>query len=118
MSFPTIKSSDEISKLFSIGKKISNRYILLIYSDELITQNSSLYTEHGQNSGRVAFIAGKKNGNAVWRNAAKRRLREVYRENRPLLKDMDVLLIAKPPITKYPYTDVMSSCNSLFVRIK
>ena len=50
--------------------------------------------QHDQN-GRVAFIAGKKLGNAVWRNRAKRRMREVCRVIGGPFQGYDVVFIAK-----------------------
>ena len=42
----------------------------------------------------MAYIAGKKNGNAVWRNRAKRKLRAAWALADDLPTSYDVLLIA------------------------
>lgn len=67
----TIKSSTEISQLFSTGHRLHTPYFTVIVGVQ--DDKQSNYERHGH-SGRVAFIAGKKLGNAVWRNLAKRRL--------------------------------------------
>lgn len=67
-------------------------------------------SKHDQ-EGRVAFIAGKRHGNAVWRNAAKRRLRELYRALDGDWKRSDVLFIAKSQILKESYSKVLSACD-------
>lgn len=61
--------------------------------------------EHGRH-GRVAFIAGKKNGNACWRNAAKRRMREIARHAGAPWPDFDVLFVAKRALTDASYSKV------------
>ena len=46
--------------------------------------------------GRVGFTVSKKVGNAVVRNAVKRRLRDIARRNKLAWRGRDVVLIAKP----------------------
>lgn len=58
--------------------------------------------EHGP-SGRVAFIAGKKNGNAVWRNAAKRRMRALCSELEGPWPGFDIIFLAKRNVLKVSY---------------
>jgi len=106
----TIKSNEEISTIFSQGKRLSNRFITVIIKDE-----SSI--EHDRD-GRVAFIAGKKHGNAVWRNAAKRRLRELNRHLEGDWKDYDVLFIAKSSILHDSYSKVLSACDKTLKNVK
>ena len=97
-----IKSSLEISYLFSHGKRLHTPYLTLIV----------LKQEHGRhdiNGGRVAFIAGKKYGNAVWRNAAKRRMRELARATGAPFAGYDIIFLAKPKILLAPYSLVLNS---------
>ena len=49
--------------------------------------------QHGR-PGRVAFVAGKKLGNAVWRNRAKRRMRAAYQALDIDLAGRDVVFVA------------------------
>ena len=97
-----IKASEEISLLFSEGKRLHTQFITLIVSD---TQECGF-------KGRVAFIAGKKNGNAVWRNSAKRRLRAVCRELPAQPVGYDVIFVAKKGILEPPYSKVLQQCNT------
>ena len=62
-------------------------------------------------AGRVAFIAGKRNGNAVWRNAAKRRLRALCRDLGGPWPNFDVIFLAKKPLLKASYSKVMNACE-------
>lgn len=68
------------------------------------------YEQHDR-PGRVAFIAGKKNGNAVWRNAAKRRMREIYRTLEGDWKKYDLLFIARSSILNASYSKVLNACD-------
>ena len=58
--------------------------------------------EHDHN-GRVAFIAGKKLGNAVWRNRAKRRMRALCHDLNGPFDGYDVVFIAKKSTNEAPY---------------
>lgn len=84
--FATIKSSTEVSRVFMQGKRLNAHSLtLLVYENE---------EQHGR-GGRVAFIAGKKLGNAVWRNRSKRRLREVCRALGGPWNGRDVVFMAR-----------------------
>ena len=97
----TIKSHEDISKLFSNGKRLRTPYLTFIVLPE---------EQHGQD-GRVAFIAGKKNGNAVWRNAAKRRMREICRAMGGPWAGLDVIFLAKSCINDAAYSKVLTTCE-------
>lgn len=100
----TIKSSTEISYIFSHGNRYNASVITLIVlrTDE----------QHGRN-GRVTFIAGKKNGNAVWRNAAKRRMRAIYHELKGPWSGFDIIFLANKKTTRVPYSTVLSACKKV-----
>ena len=83
----TIKSSREIDTVFREAKRSAHPLIIV-----LATQ-----TPEGRGrTGRVAFIAGKKLGNAVVRNRSKRVLREAARRCEGPWDGYDVLLVARP----------------------
>ena len=96
----TIKSSTEISYLFSHGKRHATPVVTII-----VYQGDS---QHGP-SGLVAFIAGKKNGNAVWRNRAKRRLRSVCHDLGGPWSDLNVLFIANKKTNRAEYNELLSA---------
>lgn len=100
----TIKSNAEISYLFSHGKRHATPFVtMIVFEGE---------TEHGP-GGRVAFIAGKKNGNAVWRNSAKRRMRAIYHDLKGPWPQLNVLFIANRKTTKASYSKVLSACENV-----
>lgn len=102
----TIKSSSDISDLFSHGKRFRAQHVTLIVSPQ---------KQHGRD-GRVAFIAGKKSGNAVWRNSAKRRMRAVCHDLGGPWAGFDVVFLAKSHIGGVPYGKVLSSCDETLKR--
>ena len=69
-------------------------------------------TQHGP-SGRVAFIAGKKNGNAVWRNSAKRRLRAVCHDIGGPWPELNVIFMANRKTTHVEYRKLVSTCKKI-----
>lgn len=94
----TIKSNTDISAVFSRGKRYNSSGMTFIVLEA---------AQHDL-SGRVAFIAGKKNGNAVWRNAAKRRMRALCDELEGPWPGFDVILLAKRNILKMSYHRLLS----------
>lgn len=111
----TIKSSEEISSLFKNGRRYSNKYVSFIFEERKPCFEGK--TKHDLN-GRVAFIAGKKNGNAVWRNSSKRRLREICRALNGPWNGFDVIFIAKKPLLEESYSKVLEACEkTLFKNI-
>ena len=90
----TIKSSKDIDLIFKNGEKINFPFLNLI-----VCKNNSI-------NGDIAFIAGKKNGNAVWRNRSKRKLREVYKKLK-FNEEFKVLLIANKKINEYKLNEMV-----------
>jgi ribonuclease P protein component len=82
----TVRSSREIDELFTRGARSA---------DELLTVFAAESPQGTVGSGRLAFIAGKKLGNAVVRNRAKRVMREGVRRAGGPWAGLDVALIAR-----------------------
>ena len=110
----TIKSSAEISQLFATGRRFGTPYLTLIVGSEEADSKSN--DERHGHSGRVAFIAGKKLGNAVWRNRAKRRLRALCRDLGVPWADRDVVFLAKSSLCQVSYSKVLKVCGSAVER--
>lgn len=54
---------------------------------------------------RLGIIASKKVGNAVHRNRAKRKIREIFRRHKHLVgQDMDIVVISARKLVNLPYT--------------
>lgn len=103
----TIKSREEISELFSQGRRVHTPYLTLIV---LPTKQHDLH-------GRAAFIAGKKLGNAVWRNKAKRRMRALCYDCGGPWESLDVVFLAKASLTECSYSKVLESCEKAVKRL-
>lgn len=102
-----IKSGAEISLIFKEGKRISTSDITLI-----VVRNEK---QHDQ-GGRAAFVAGKRLGNAVWRNRAKRRMRALYRETESLFNSYDVIFLAKKSINDASFDHLITNVKHAMKR--
>lgn len=76
------------------------------------------YKERNESAGpsRVAFIAGKKNGNAVWRNKAKRKLRAAWRLQKHYPDGYDICLVAKTVATEVSAIEIASAIRDALLR--
>ena len=93
-----IKSSADITRVFNEGKRFgrgSNMLLILKYDGQ-----------HGR-PGRVAFVAGKKLGNAVWRNRAKRRMRAASQQLGLPIEGCDVVFVAKKRTNDIEFTSMI-----------
>ena len=105
----TIKSSEEISTLFSLGYRIQTPYLTFIVRKRDCDKAS---TKSGHDhDGRVAFIAGKKLGGAVWRNKAKRRLRALCKDLGGPWDEKDIVFLAKSRLLSVSYSKVLFTCK-------
>lgn len=105
----TVKSSADVSRIFSHGKRFSTPFAtLIVLKDEK-------QHDHGFH-GRVAFVAGKKLGNAVWRNSAKRRLRAIVHDLGGPWEGYDVVISARSPILRASYSKVSDACEKALVK--
>lgn len=110
----TIKSSEEISAILKQGTFFKAPYFFLIVHG----------SQHiGCTQARVAYIAGKKNGNAVWRNAAKRRLRSLLKDSLSqsdyLVRNftLDMIIMARKPLLTASYQTTLDAFENVLTRI-
>ena len=82
----TVKSGREIDTIFRTATRVVHPLLIL-----LIARTPA---QHDQ-SGRVAFIAGKRLGGAVWRNRCRRVMRETVRRAPGPWPGHDIALIAR-----------------------
>ncbi len=80
----TLKKNHEIKKLVEKpNKSVGSKYYVVYYQDSEST--------------KVAISVSKKLGTAVFRNYQKRITREILRRNFELLRDKNILVVAKVP---------------------
>jgi ribonuclease P protein component len=104
----TIRSSREIEGVFRAGRRSAGPLVIVLMAE----------TPSGRDpSGRVAFIAGKRLGNAVKRNRAKRLLRAAFREAGGPQAHRDILLIARPDLLDTVMGDVAASMRAQLSRM-
>lgn len=82
----TIRSSREIDGLFRTARRVAHP-LFVVLLDRTPTQRGP--------EGRVAFIAGRKLGNAVVRNRCRRVLRESARRCGAPWEGWDVVIVAR-----------------------
>jgi len=105
----TIKSSREIDRIFQQATRVAHPLIILLVSA----------TPEGRDqSGRVAFVAGKKLGNAVHRNRCKRVLRAAVQRAGGPWPGSDVAIIARPGLDRASVVDVDRALQSVISRAR
>ena len=101
-----IRKKKEFLTLYKTGSRYRGRYFYLVYRT-----NSFGFP-------RLAVVVSKKVGIAVTRNKIKRRIRALFRRNKPQFKKpMDVVLIAKKEILDLPESDLAAEFFSALERI-
>lgn len=101
-----IRKRPEYLQLAGIGKKIQNRYFLLIVAPGRQVRS------------RLGVTVGKRVGNAVTRNRIKRWAREYFRIRRRQLKGVwDINIIAKGEAAGLKANQAYSSLETLFEKM-
>ncbi len=94
--------------MFSEGTWYKTPYFALIVLSHNENESKGIATQH-DHEGRVAFIAGKKLGNAVWRNKAKRRMRAVCQDLQGPWQDRDIVFVARKHACDGDYQKMVSA---------
>ena len=102
----TIKSKQDFGRVFSGGRRANHRLVRI----------TALRRNEG-GRGRVAFVAPKRLGNAVFRNRCKRVLREAARESGFPRENIDVILFATRATHDSHPAEVAHAIDSLMNRL-
>jgi ribonuclease P protein component len=98
----TIKSKKEFEKVFSRGRRYGHRLVRV-----------TVLRNDNEACGKVAFVAAKRLGNAVFRNRCKRVLREAARSCGLPAQQADVILFATPATHHASPKEVAEALGSL-----
>ncbi|HHU85122.1 MAG TPA: ribonuclease P protein component [Clostridiales bacterium] len=99
--FKSLTRNGEFRRVYAKGKSFGDR-ALVIY-----------VFKNRQNSLRLGISTGKKLGNAVVRNRARRIIKEAFRQLAPgLAKNYDYVIVAKSGILNLKSTDVYNILQS------
>ena len=102
--FRLIKSTD-FKRVRRLGKSYAHPFLVLIKLPNTL------------NKTRIGVSAGRSIGNAVRRNKAKRKIREIIR---PILTEIqpgwDIILLARKPILTANHQEIISAMNDTLLR--
>lgn len=102
----SIKSKDEMDLIFKEKNSVGNSYF-------------GIYTKkHDLSYFKYAISIGRKYGNAVERNLAKRRIRYIVSLYKNQLKHMMFVIVVKPLVRELDYNDMLSQLEKLLNRAK
>lgn len=89
-----VKREQDFNRIFSEGKTVANRKFVVYRLPK------------DQQHFRVGLSVSKKLGNAVTRNAIKRKIRHVLTECRPQLATDDFVIIARKGVEELTYREI------------
>ena len=101
----TLKIKAEFENVYKSQKRWHNPYFALFFKENAHSQK------------RIGFCVSKKIGNAVCRNSIKRRLRNIYKESLPKLRNGDMILLAKSGVDKITYETLKDNYNYALLRL-
>lgn len=94
----TVKSYFDFKKAYDKGKSFGNRNLILY-----IRKNDLEYS-------RIGITISKKTGNAVVRNKIKRRMKEIYREFLPDIKEgYDLIFVIRKNVPDISFQELRSA---------
>lgn len=102
----TIKSREDIERLFRNGRRSSSSYITVLMSE-------NAREPHGRN----AFIAGKKLGRAPFRSRCKRVMRQIVLELGGPWNGYDLVFIAKGRIAFEKHQRVLDTTRKQLMKL-
>ena len=88
--------------MYKRGKSLAGKHVVVFV------------VRNGKNENRVGISASKKIGNAVYRNRARRRIKEAYRLIEPKLDNgYDIAIIPRAAVLEDAFVDIVSGLGNL-----
>jgi ribonuclease P protein component len=109
-----LKHSD-FERAYKLGKRLFSPHMIMFYLRR--PESATLKSENGA---RIGFTVGRVLGGAVERNRMKRRLREVVRLRRSLLKDaglVDIVINPKKSVLTLEFSVLLEELDRAFAGI-
>ena len=100
-----LRKSTEFKRVRRFGKSYAHPFIVLIKHP------------NQEEKSRFGVAAGRSIGNAVERNRAKRRIREIIRPRISMIMDgWDIIILARRAIKDASYTELQSALDELIIQ--
>jgi len=106
-----LRTRAEFTAVQDTGRKVSSRHVILIGRPNQAGRD------------RLGIIASRRVGDAVARNRAKRRLREIFRQGEPDVittgqPSLDLVAIARASLVDAPFAELRSDVQSAVRRLR
>ncbi len=106
-----LRARAQFTAVQDTGRRVSSRYLTL------------LGMANGLGRDRLGIIASRRIGNAVARNRAKRRLREIFRRGEPDVipsgqPSLDLVAIARRDLAAAPFADVRADVQTAVRKLR
>lgn len=115
-----LRRSAEITRTRRKGKRVHSPVATLYYTPRISdTDAPAVQATTRSDVSRFCFVVGKRVGNAVVRNRAKRRLREIIRlvaKDGRLAEGWDCIIVAKPTVSNTDHAQLESTVHGLLKR--
>ena len=109
-----LKTRREFQRVYSGGKRVAGRYMVVIYRSAGDPGNSKFEIRNSR-AGRAGFVTPKKCGKAHDRNRLRRWLREAYRNHRAeLVEDFEMILLGRAAAVRADYRTVETEMCKLW----
>lgn len=102
MIFSSLKKNEDFRTIYNRGKSFANRQLVFYYMPNKLSEN------------RIGFSISKKFGKAVYRNKARRRLKEILRASSCKKQGYDMIFIVRPGAKEADYATLEKSVTHLF----
>src|SRR6266576_356469 len=105
MSTQKLRRRSEFTRVYERGTRLRGRFM------------TCFALPNGLDAPRLGIAASRKIGNAVMRNRAKRRVRELFRANKPL-KSIDIVFVPRREMASAAWSDLEADYRAALQRLK